>query len=137
MIKLDATFWSVRGELMVAFFPPGPIADDVWRDACDTIASGEVNRVLVASVGALELDALQRRALAEALRTHPRVAIAVVTDEALVRGLMTATTWLGRIDIRTFPWHRLHDAFRHLAPRDVEERAALNLLDAVRRRAER
>lgn len=136
MLRLEATNWTVRGELLVGFFVAGPIASEVWRGWCDAIASGEIKRALLASVGALEIDAAQRRELAEALQRHAHVSLAVVTDEAIVRGLVTATTWLGRIDVRTFAWHRLVDAVRHLAPRGVSERDVLALVETVRRRAE-
>jgi hypothetical protein len=136
MVTLDAKHWIVEGELMVSFYVAGPIAPAVWQDFCDTLASGATHKLLVASIGAVEIDAMQRRQINEALRARPPVAVAVVTDEALVRGQMTAMTWLGHIDVTSFAWHKLTDAYRHLSPRDVTERRALGLVDIVRRRAE-
>ncbi len=136
MITLDARHWTVEGELMVSFWVPGSVPPEIWRDFCETIASGATHKLLVASIGALEIDATQRRQINEALRARPPVAVAVVTDEALVRGQMTAMTWLGHIDVTSFPWHKLTDAYRHLSPRDVSEKRALELVDIVRKRAE-
>lgn len=121
---------------MVSFYLPGPIAPDVFQDYCDTIASGVVHKLLAASIGAVEVDAGQRRQINLALRSGPQVAVAVVTDEALVRGQVTATAWLGRIDVTTFAWHKLAEAYRHLSPRDVSERRAIELVNIVRRQAE-
>ena len=136
MIKLEATNWSIENHLMVSFFLPGPISSEVWQDYCAAIASPEVTKILAASIGAVEVDSVQRSQLNLAMREPPAASAAVVTDEALVRGLMTATAWLGRIDIKTFAWHKLGEAFRHLAPEGISEARALELVDTVRQRAE-
>jgi hypothetical protein len=136
MIKLEANNWTVQGDLMVSFFSAGPIPAEVWEDYCDTIASSEVHKVLATSIGAVEVDSPQRRRVNEALKSSPAVAVAVVTDEAIVRGLMTATAWLGRVDVKAFPWHKITDAYRHLSPEGITEKETLALVDAVRRRVE-
>ncbi|KIG17395.1 hypothetical protein DB30_03314 [Enhygromyxa salina] len=136
MIKLEAKHWTVVGDLMVSFNLPGPIPDAVWRDYCDTIASPQVLKVLAASIGAVEVDSGQRQQINLALRTAPQTMAAIVTDEAIVRGLMTATAWLGRVDLKAFPWHRVADAYRHLAPTGIGEKQALDLVDEVRARVE-
>jgi len=136
MVKLEAKNWTVQGDLMVSFFPPGPIDQDVWQDYCDTIASEAVRNVMSTSIGAVEVDSAQRKAVNAALKTAPQVSVAVVTDEAIVRGLMTATAWLGRVDVKAFPWHKIAEAFRHLGPSGIAEKAALDLVDSVRRRVE-
>lgn len=136
MFTLDAKHWIVEGELMVSFWLAGPIAPEVWRDYCEALASGVTHKLLAASIGPVEIDAVQRRQINEALRARPPIAVAVVTDEALVRGQMTAMTWLGHIDVTSFPWHKLAEAYWHLSPRDVSEKRALELVDIVRRRAE-
>lgn len=136
MVRLEAKNWVVEGELMVSFYLPGPIPPTIFQDYCDTISSGVVHKLLAASIGAVEIDAAQRRQLNQALRSRPQVAAAVVTDEALVRGQVTATAWLGRIDVTTFAWHKLAEAYRHLSPHDVTEQRALELVDIVRRSAE-
>lgn len=136
MIRLEAKAWVVVGDLMVSFHPPGPIPTDDFTDYCDTIASASVHKVLSTSIGAVEVDSAQRRQMNLALRASPRTAAAIVTDEAIVRGLMTATAWLGRVDLRAFPWHKVADAYRYLAPTGCDEKQALDLVDVVRRRVE-
>jgi hypothetical protein len=91
VIKLDAKHWIVEGELMVSFYLAGPIAPDVWQDYCDTIASGATHKLLFASIGPVEIDSTARRRINEALRARPPVAVAVVTDEAVVRGPGTSS----------------------------------------------
>lgn len=136
MVKLEAKNWTVQGNLMVSFFPPGPIEQDCWQDYCDTIASATVLKVMATSIGAVEVDSGQRKAVNESLKTAPQVSVAVVTDEAIVRGLMTATAWLGRVDVKAFPWHKVAEAYRHLSPSGIGEKAALDLVDQIRRRVE-
>lgn len=136
MVKTEAKNWTVQGNLFVSFFLPGPITDGVWRDYCDTIASEQVLKVMATSIGAVEVDSRQRKAINEALKVEPQVSVAVVTDEAIVRGLMTATAWLGRVDVKAFPWHKVAEAYRHLAPVGIDEKTSLDLVDIVRRRVE-
>jgi hypothetical protein len=136
MVRLEAKNWLVEGELMVSFYLPGPIDRAVFQDYCDTISCGVVHKLLAASIGAVEVDAAQRKQVNLALRSRPQVAVAVVTDEALVRGQVMATAWLGRIDVTTFAWHKLAEAYRHLSPRDVSEQRALELVGIVRHGAE-
>ena len=136
MIKRVAKNWTVVGDLMVSFHLPGPIPSSDWDDYCDTIASPEVLKVLATSIGAVEVDTGQRTQLNLALRATPQSSAAIVTDEAIVRGLMMATAWLGRIDLKAFPWHKVADAYRHLGPTGISELQALDLVDEVRRRVE-
>ena len=136
MIKLEAANWSVRGNLMVSFYMPGSIAIDTWQNYCDTIASEQVHKVLATSIGAVEVTSTQRKQVSAALKAEPRVSVAVITDEAIVRGLMTATAWLGRVDVKAFPWHKVADAYRHLTPSGITEKQTLDLVDEVRRRVE-
>lgn len=121
---------------MTSFYPSGPITGDVWQDYCDTIASDLVRYVLATSVGTVEVNMVQRRAMSLALKAQPHVSVAVVTDEAIVRGLMTAVSWLGRVDVKAFPWHKIAEAHRNLKPEGISERQALDMADKTRRRVE-
>lgn len=135
MVKLEANNWTVQGDLMVAFFKAGPITDEVWQDYCDTIASPPCRKVMATSIGAVEVSSAQRKLISDVLK-RSGVVVAVVTDEAIVRGLMTAVSWLGRVDLRAFPWHKVADAYLHLAPQGITQKETLDLVDAIRRRVE-
>jgi hypothetical protein len=134
MYRPETNNWTIRGELMVSFFPAGPIAKNTWQDYCDTIAGDQVRRVLATSLGVVEVDAEQRKQIHVALRLDPRVSAAVVTDEPIVRGLMIATAWLGRIDAKAFAWDDLAAAYRFLEPQGISEQEVLDLVDVLRRR---
>lgn len=136
MFKREAKNWTVQGNLMVSFYDPGPIDDETWQDYCDTVASQQVLKVLATSVGAVEVSAPQRKSMSQALKTEPRVSVSVVTDEAIVRGLMIAVSWLGRVDVKAFPWHKVAAAYQHLGPSGINEKETLDLVDSVRRRVE-
>ena len=136
MERPDFKHWTVRGDLMVSFFGAGPIAADVWQDYCDTIASSTVRLVLSTSIGVVEVDGDQRKQVHAAARREPAIRAAVVTDEPLVRGLMVAIAWLGRVESKAFRWHQLEDAYHYLEPRGPSLGEALDLVDEVRRRVE-
>ncbi len=135
MIKVEAKNWTLQGDLMVSFYKAGSITDDVWQDYCDTISSPACRKVLATSIGTVEVSSAQRKLVSDALK-QSKVSVAVVTDEAIVRGLMTAVSWLGRVDLRAFPWHKVADAYRHLVPQGITENQTLDLIDAIRRRVE-
>jgi hypothetical protein len=50
--------------------------------------------------------------VAEVLRSR-NIPTAAVTDERLVRGLITAVSWLG-VDIKPFAWSEVHNAVTYL-----------------------
>jgi hypothetical protein len=135
MIKPEAKNWTVQGDLMVAFFKSGPITDEVWQDYCETLGAPPCRKVMATSIGALEVSSAQRKLVSDTLK-QSGVVVAVVTDEAIVRGLMTAVSWLGRVDLRAFPWHKVADAYQHLAPEGITQKEALDLVDEIRRRVE-
>jgi hypothetical protein len=58
------------------------------------------------------------------------VQIAIVTDEKVVRGIVTAASWVG-VDAKAYSWTELRDAIKHLGiPPESTERvvAAVNHL---------
>lgn len=128
--------WVRTGELLVSFFCAGPVAGPAWAELCRAIAQPQTRAVVLASIGPMELDAASRSALGEALRVAPRPSLAVVTDEALVRGTMTAMSWQWPVQVKMFAWHKLREAHAYLAPAGVEAGELLELVEQVRREVE-
>jgi hypothetical protein len=135
MNRTEAKNWTVKGDLMVALFKAGPISDEVWQDYCDTIEAPPCRKVMATAIGAVEVSSAQRKLVSDMLK-RCGAKVAVVTDEAIVRGLMTAVSWLGRVELRAFPWHKVGEAFQHLAPEGITEKEALDLIEVIRRRVD-
>ena len=136
MPHMEGPNWSAVGELLVCFFPAGPVEELRWSQLCAAIASEPVRTVLLSSIGALELDGAKREELSIALCSGQGTRIALVSDEALVRGTMTAMSWRRRVDLKLFIWHKLADAHAYLAPSQLDLRGLNEAIEALRKRLE-
>lgn len=132
----DGSNWIVIGDLTVCYFVAGPVVDLVWSRLCARIAKPETSKVLLASIGALDLDGTQRHELSDALSIAPMTKLAVVTDEAIVRGIMTATRWRQRVELKLFTWHKLPEVHSYLRPNAIDAQDLPELVESVRRRVE-
>jgi hypothetical protein len=104
--------WIVLGDLMVSFTRPGKEGPDaLWQTFAKDLSKG-IGRYLATSVGTVEVTSVQRKLVADVLRNR-NIPTAAVTDERLVRGLITAVAWLGA-DIKPFAWADLHGAIEYL-----------------------
>jgi hypothetical protein len=71
-------------------------------------------------------SSLQRKQGAEVLKTR-KIRVAVVTEEALVRGFVTAIGWLG-VNTSAFSWGNLKAALAFL---EIDGAAAERALEAI------
>lgn len=133
---MEGPNWSAVGELLVCFFPAGPVEELRWSQLCAAIASEQIATVLLSSIGALELDGVKREELSVALCTGQGTRIALVSDEALVRGTMTAMSWRRRVDLKLFIWHKLADAHAYLAPSQLDLRGLNEAIEGLRKRVD-
>ncbi len=121
--------WEILNDVLVSLTTAGPIPDHRWKPFLDDLKLKGVRRYLGASLGATELTSLQRKEAAEAVRDR-RIKTAVVTDERLVRGIVTAASWLGA-PIRSFSWADIQGVMKYLeieAP--LDERVSSWILKA-------
>lgn len=94
--------WVKREEWMLGVSTPGVIRDEVWSKFLEDLAAEDYKHYIGCSIGILEVSAVQRKQAAQALR-HNKVAVAVITDDVLVRGVVTAASWLGA-NTKSFAW---------------------------------
>ena len=62
------------------------------------------------------------------------LSIAVVTDVKLVRGMVTAVSWLG-VDIKAFSWLDVSAALKHLEVTNATQSSAIAVIERFRRGA--
>lgn len=114
--------WTEIDKLMIGYSTEGPIHEDVWAQFVHDLKTRPIKKYLGMSIGNLEVTSLQRKQVADALKGRG-VALAIVTDEKLVRGIVTAASWLG-MDVKSFSMADLRLALRHLdVPSHMEDRA--------------
>lgn len=104
--------WVVHNHLMVSFASAGLVRDAPWTAFIRDLEDPKVTAYLSTNAGTAEINSLQRKMAANAIQGR-KVPIAVVTDERLVRGIVTAAGWLG-MEVRPFAWAAFDDALRYL-----------------------
>lgn len=116
--------WMFLDNILISVSTSGLIPDDVWGAFIDAVKkSKSTTRYLATTIGSIETTSLQRREVFD-LAKSKGFRVAVVTDEKMVRGIVTAASWVG-VDAKAFTWESLREAIRSLdAPPDLEERTA-------------
>lgn len=117
----DVHRWVIIDDLMISVTLPGPSDDSVWRAFARDLSTKGVTKYLGTAVGTVEVNSVQRRIVADALKLR-RTPCAAVTDDKVVRGFITAVSWMG-VDIRAFSWSDLRAAaeFLRVPPENVDK----------------
>ncbi|PRQ06931.1 hypothetical protein [Enhygromyxa salina] len=119
--------WIKDGDLMVAVNTAGNISDEVWEGFVAELGADDFKYYIGCSLGILEVSAAQRKQAAVALRSN-KVAVAIITDDVLVRGVVTAVSWLGA-NVKSFAWK---DFDRALERHGIEDRKAKTMPEIER-----
>lgn len=121
--------WAKQGQWMLGVNTPGDIGDEVWSAFMDELGADDYRAYIGCSIGVLEVSSAQRKEAAIALR-HNKVRVAVITDDVLVRGVVTAAGWLGA-NVKSFAWRDLDRALDRLDLLDEKEHI-IPVLDRLR-----
>lgn len=100
------------GEVAVSFASEGQIRDADWSPFVKELSDKPVRKYVSATLSNLEVNSLQRKAIIDVLRAK-NISVAVVTDDKLVIGMVTAASWFGA-NVKAFSWANLDAALRHL-----------------------
>lgn len=96
---------------MIGVNTPGKFNDDVWSAFMDDFSASDYKVYIGCTLGILEVSSKQRKASAMALRANG-ASVVVITDEVLVRGVVTAVSWLG-VNVKSFPWRDFDRALQY------------------------
>ncbi|MET0591799.1 MAG: hypothetical protein ABW133_03810 [Polyangiaceae bacterium] len=109
---------EIRSDVMITVQGDVPLADDDWDEYLNAVEAAPNIKAFLISADNYGPNARQRAKL-QSHRTvypHPK---AVVTTSMAVRGIVTATSWLGT-NIRAFSPDRIDEAFDYLrTPADL------------------
>ncbi|HEX2573402.1 MAG TPA: hypothetical protein VH877_27885 [Polyangia bacterium] len=120
--------WILIDDVMISCATAGAVPDGVWAAYVKDLSEKRFTKHLATAVGAVELTSVQRKSASEAIKRR-EVPVAVVTDDRLVRGIVTAVSWLG-VDIKAFSWGEVRPALRHLrVPPGAEDQAFMGLMN--------
>ena len=124
--------WVIINDLMIGHGTSGPVDDTVWNEYVSDLETKPITRYLGAMVGAFSVNSIQRKVAAEVAKKK-KIKIGVLTDDRLVRGLVTAVAWMGT-DIRAFSWNEMEAVFQFLkvsGPLLLRAREAIRELEAA------
>ncbi len=123
----DVHEWIILDDLVVTITRAGDSDDSVWREFAKDLETKKVTKCLGGALSNASLTSVQRKIVAEAMKKN-NVKVAAVSDDRLVRGVITAVSWLG-VDIKAFDWSQVREAALYLSVPEVKiERAVEALL---------
>ena len=103
--------WTNVGDLMASVIAASPGKEE-WDRFIADLNSKPITRYISCTVGQGEIDSVKRKQASDIL-SGKKIRVAVVTDERLVRGFVTAAGWLG-VNIKAFSWIEVKDAIRYV-----------------------
>lgn len=112
----------------------GKIPADAWNHFIKEFRTGEINKFLSLSLGMTDVNSTQR-AEGVQIAKEKNCMVSVVTDERLMRGLVTAASWLGA-NVKAFSWEQLDEAVKHFNLSSALEGRVLAAATALRRQCE-
>ena len=117
---------NVFGHIICTFTTAGLITDPDWDAFMRDLEKEPVTKYLGVSTGTVEVSSLKRKQGSEILKRR-KISSAIVTEDRLVRGMVTAVSWLG-VDMKAFSFADLPAAIRYLGG-SVYERRIVQYLD--------
>lgn len=112
----------------------GKIPAEAWNHFIKEFRTGEINKFLSLSIGMTDVTSTQR-AEGSQIAKEKKCTVSVVTDERMIRGLVTAASWLGA-NVKAFSWEDLEEAVKHFNLSSMLERRVLDAAVALRRQCE-
>lgn len=132
-MKYGKLKWVMSGDILVSFATEGSLNTKEWDELIHDLSTKLVRKYLVTTVGSGELNSLQRRQIAEVF-SKKRIGVAVVTDQSIIRHIVTGISWLG-VDIKPFPWKDIRLAIRHLGVSGVHEDRLIQIVNDLKKSA--
>lgn len=112
--------WRILDKVVICRASPGSISDHLWGSFMDEVRQSSAKTFFAMVVGDVSISSSQRRLVAQVMERNRMSAIAV-TDSRIVRGMMTAISWLGP-KLFSYSWRDFDQALRHLNPSPHVER---------------
>lgn len=118
--------WHIVGSTIISFSHQGQIPKDVWSGYIEALRTKTLKHSISVTWGAVNVDSLQRKAAAEAVKVN-NVPVTVIANDRLTRGLVTAVSWLGA-NIRAFSWDQVDQALEGVPASDSERTELARLI---------
>lgn len=118
--------WCIIGDVLLNF-TTGVVSDDVWHRYLEDVRKSDIRVNLAFSTPSGSLTALQRKSASDLLKSK-NIRAVVLTDNAMVRGVVTALTWLGT-NICAYSYADLEKALADVAAPPAVEKEIREIAD--------
>jgi hypothetical protein len=105
--------WEIIGDVMITRTTGGAIPMKLWEPFIRDLKAAGVTRLLALVVGPASINTSQRQGAADTFRTMA-VEVVVISDDRMVRGIITALSWLGA-NVKGFAWNEFEKALGRLS----------------------
>jgi hypothetical protein len=119
--------WVIVGDILVSY---GGITDDNWDEFIKDLKTPAVMKYLGVTLGAVEVSSVHRKEIFETTKSRG-TKVGVVTDERVVRGIVTAASWMG-VNVKAFSWEDLRKAAQYLGAEDMQEQQVVDAVNRLR-----
>ncbi|HEX2572824.1 MAG TPA: hypothetical protein VH877_24955 [Polyangia bacterium] len=127
--------WKVIDDILIACSTAGEVPQELWKDLIADVRKHRVTKVIGLSLGQSSISSSQRKEVSELARLQG-IRLVNITDDKLVRGIMTALSWLG-VNVIAFPMSQLREGIASLKlPLPLQERVYTEAVE-LRRLTER
>src|SRR5690349_11131633 len=99
-MKIATLKWVFLPDLAISYIVNGQTPEEEFKAFCTELKKRRVKGYIAGVSGNIDANSVQRKLVADA---SVGALIAVVTDDRLVRGLVTAVSWLG-VTVKSFSW---------------------------------
>ena len=131
MADLQCKFtWVTVGNLVVSLATPGNVPQDSVDGILRDINDKQIKKYLATVIGASQLNGLQRKQFSD-VSQRLGLQVAVVADEVLTRGIVTALGWLG-MNIKSFSWKDIRLGLQYLEVGKTFEDRAIEAVSRLR-----
>jgi hypothetical protein len=103
-----------------------PMDDVQWKAFAKDLQTKHVSKFLQGVVGSVEVSTVQRNLVVDILKAR-KIQTVVITDERLVRGMITAASWAGA-DIKGFSWADVQKAVQAVTESSASAEKVLTTL---------
>jgi hypothetical protein len=122
--------WTFLHDVVIGVTGTGDMPDAAWKTFLAEMAEQPVTKYIQFTPGATQLTSVQRKAGVD-LVLAKKMKVVMITDSQLVRGIVTAASWLG-LKVASWRSNQMEEAVKSL---DVPAHYESAIVDAIQKLA--
>jgi hypothetical protein len=122
--------WTVVDDAIIAVSGPGDMVDADWNAFLKDLQEKPVKKYLQYTPGATPLTSTQRKNGFDTVQSKNLDKVVMVTDSAVVRGVVTAASWFG-VKVASWRVSQLPEAVAALGLSDASQKAVIKAIQEL------